>query len=243
MIIQPITDTSVVATEPEFAVTNELITKDVLATIVPTLNIPSAAAPVDPTDCLVSIIIELAVTAVVLIVAVPPTSVTVPNELAPAVVVDATFEETILFPAVPKTRLPLVAVISPNVAVNVVPAVTDPAVAAMLPVVAVIPVPAVIVVVAARDVVVVKEPGAVIADGNDQVRVLPEPVTVIWLAVPSVLILPAVGEIAPPESPVRVTTPPVAPEPSAIHVAVVVVLLDSIQAVLLELFTQVCPIR
>lgn len=54
---------------------------------------------------------------------------------------------------------------------------------------------------------------------------------------------PAVGEIAPPESPVSVTTPPVAPEPNAIHVAVVVVLLDSIQAVLLELFTQVCPMR
>ena len=50
MIIQPITDTSVVAIEPEFAVTNELITNEVLATIVPTLNMPKAAAPVAPTD-------------------------------------------------------------------------------------------------------------------------------------------------------------------------------------------------
>jgi len=239
MIIQPITDTSVVATDPELAVTKLLITNDVAAVMVPTLNMPKAAAPVEPTDCLVSIMIELAVTAVVLIVAVPLTRVTVPKELAPAVVVEATLLDTILFPAVPRTKLPFVAVIAPRVAVRVVPAVTDPAVATMLPVVDVIPVPAVTVVVAARDVVVVSEPGAVIADGKVHVRVLPEPVTVIWLAVPSVLMFPAVGEIAPPESPVRVTTPPVAPEPRAIHVAEVVVLLDNIQAVLLELFTQV----
>ena len=50
MIIQPITDASVVATDPELAVTKELITKDVFATIVPTLNIHRAAAPVAPTD-------------------------------------------------------------------------------------------------------------------------------------------------------------------------------------------------
>lgn len=84
-----------------------------------------------------------------------------------------------LFPAADRFRLPFVAVISPRVAVRVVPAVTDPAVAAMLPVVDVMPVPAVIVVVAARVVVVVNDPGAVIADGKVHVSVLPEPVTVI----------------------------------------------------------------
>jgi hypothetical protein len=70
--------------------------------------------------------IEFAVTAVVEIVAVPLTSVTVPKELAPAVVVEATEVERTLLPAVPKTKLPLVAVIAPDVAVSVVVAVIEP---------------------------------------------------------------------------------------------------------------------
>lgn len=65
---------------------------------------------------------------------------------------------TILFPAVLKTRFPLVAVIAP--------------------VVAVIPVPAVTVVPAANVVVVVKEPGAVIAEGSETVAV-PEAVETV----------------------------------------------------------------
>lgn len=186
MIIQPIEDTSVVAKDVALAVNHELMIKDVPAEIVPTVNIPRAAAPVAPTPCLVSMMIEFAVTAVVLMVAVPPTSVTVPNELAPAVVVDATDVDMILLPAVPRTKLPLVAVIFPNVAVMVVPAVTvvaalnDPRVdvmlpveATMLPVVAVIPVPAVNVVKAATDVVAVKAPACV------RVRALLVPIAVL----------------------------------------------------------------
>lgn len=126
MIIHPIEETSVVATAVESAVVKALITNDTPALIVPMLNCPRAAAPVDPGLCLVNITIELAVIAVVAIVAVPETSVTLPKELAPAVVVEATLVLIILFPAVPKTRLPLVAVIAPAVAVNVVVAVTEP---------------------------------------------------------------------------------------------------------------------
>lgn len=94
---------------------------------------------------------------------------------------------TILLPAVPKTTLPLVAVIAPNVAVTVVVAVIDP--------------------------------GAVIAEGNESVIVEPAPAEVIWLAVPKILMLPSVGLNAPPDPPVTVTTPPVAPEPAAIQEA------------------------
>jgi hypothetical protein len=231
MIIQPIEETSVVATAVESAVVKALITKDVDAVIVPTDRMPNAAAPVDPGDILVSMMIELAVTAVVETVAVPATKVTLPKELAPAVVDDATLEEMILLPAVPKTKLPLVAVIAPSVAVTVVPAVTEvpaetePAEAAMLPRVAVMfpaettafpvvtvrPVPAVSV------VVVVKEPGVVIALGKLNVIVLPEPVDVIWLAVPNRFMFPAVGLSAPPDPPVKVTIAPVVPEPNEIQ--------------------------
>ena len=52
----------------------------------------------------------------------------------------------ILLPAVPMTKLPLVAVMLPRVAVMLVPALTAPAVATIFPVVEVMPVPAVIVV-------------------------------------------------------------------------------------------------
>lgn len=109
-------------------------------------------------------------------------------------------------PEVDATKFPFVAVIFPKVAVTVVPAVTDvpaatePSVEAMLPaeavmfprvatilpadavtppVVATSPVPAVTVVPAANVVVVVNEPGAVIADGNDTVATSPNVVTVI----------------------------------------------------------------
>jgi len=112
----------VVASEPDHA----LITNEVPATIVPTLNNPKAAAPVAPTDSLVRIMIEFAVTAVVEMVAVPPTRVTLPKEFAPAAVVLATLVDEILFPAVPKTRFPFVAVIFPRVAVNDVDEVKEP---------------------------------------------------------------------------------------------------------------------
>jgi hypothetical protein len=126
MSIHPTEETSVVANAVALAVVHALITNDVAPTIVPTLKIPNAAAPVAPTDMRVSMIIEFAVTADVLTVAVPPTNVTVPNEFAPAVVVVATEVDIILLPAVPKTTFPLVAVIAPNVAVIVVAAVSEP---------------------------------------------------------------------------------------------------------------------
>ena len=69
-----------------------------------------------------------------------------------------------LFPAVPRTRLPLLAVMFPKVAV--------------------IPVPAVTVVVAAKEVVVVKEPGAAIAEGREIVATPAAVVTVTWFVVP-----------------------------------------------------------
>lgn len=251
-----------------------LITKDVDAVTVPIDNIPTGAAPVAPIDCRVSIIIEDAVTAVVDTVAVPLTKVTVPKELAPAVVVLATLVEMILLPAVPRTKLPLVAVMAPNVAVMLVAALTAPAEATifpvvavipvpavivvpaftapadatilpvvdvipvpavtvvaadieprvevifpveatMLPVVAVIPVPAVTVVPAASVVVVVNEPGAVIAAGNDNVTAAAAATVDIWFAVPAICIFPATG-VAVPELPVSVATADVLP-PSVAH--------------------------
>lgn len=122
-----------VARAVAFAVSQAFIIKEVPATIVPTLSIPKAAAPVAPTPILVKNIIELAVTAVVAIVAVPPTKVTVPKEFAPAAVVVATLVLSILFPAVPRTIFPFVAVIAPKVAVSVVDDVKDP-VTAVFPV-------------------------------------------------------------------------------------------------------------
>jgi hypothetical protein len=67
--------------------------------------------------------------------------------------------KTIPVPAVEATKLPFVAVIFPRVAVIVVPAVT--------------------LVVAAREVVAVNEPGAVIAAGSVRVTVAPEAAVVI----------------------------------------------------------------
>lgn len=89
-------------------------------------------------------------------------------------------------PAVEDTKFPAVAVIAPEVAVNVVADVIEPTVvvilpaeATMFPVVAVIPVPAVKVVPEARVVVVVNDPGVVIAEGRDIVAVPALLVTVI----------------------------------------------------------------
>lgn len=65
-------------------------------------------------------------TDVVAMVAVPPTNVTDPIELAPAAVVVPTLDRTILFPAAVRTKLPLVAVMAPRVAVRVVVAAIDP---------------------------------------------------------------------------------------------------------------------
>jgi hypothetical protein len=64
-----------------------------------------------------------------------------------------------LFPAVPKTRFPLVAVMLPNVAVRVVPAVIDVPDDMLVPAAKVVP--------EAKVVVVVREPGAVMALGRD----------------------------------------------------------------------------
>jgi hypothetical protein len=122
----------------------------------------------------------------------------------------------ILLPAVPITRLPFVAVIFPKVAVIEVPALTWPAVASILPVVAVTPVPPVTVVVAARVVVVVRDPGAVMAAGRVKVTVAPDAAVVIWLAVPAILILLPTG-VAVPVSPVNVERS-VVPPPRATHV-------------------------
>lgn len=93
------------------------------------------------------------------------------------------------FPAADETKFPFVAVISPAVAVIDVPAFTAPAVAVILPVVAVIPVPAVTVVVAASEVVVVRDPGATIAAGKDSVVVPDDVVAVIWFAVPFIAMM------------------------------------------------------
>jgi hypothetical protein len=133
MIIQPIFDTSVATNAVASVELNALITNEVPLTIVPREIKPSAAAPVAPIVCLVNMTIEFVVIAVVATVAVPPTRVTVPNEFAPAVVVVATLVLMILFPAVPRTTLPFVAVIAPRVAVRVVLAVKDP-VTAVFPV-------------------------------------------------------------------------------------------------------------
>ena len=83
----------------------------------PTDKLPS----VPPATALVKNILELAVTAVV-------ATVTVPVDKAPDVPTDAFVPVAIdnLFPAVPKTKFPLVAVILPSVAVKVVVEVTDP---------------------------------------------------------------------------------------------------------------------
>lgn len=159
MISQPITETSDACKAVAFAACQALITKEVEAVIVPTDSIPSAAAPVAPTDCLQIKIKEEAVTDEVEIVAVPPTKVTVPMELAPAVVVEATLVRIILFPAAVNTRLPLVAVMLPNVAVIEVVAMRD--------------VPAVMVVV---DAIV---PGAMKVDGVLKVTVWPAFATLI----------------------------------------------------------------
>lgn len=82
-----------------------------------------------------------------------------------------------------------------------------PADTARLPVVTVRPVPAVIVVVAAKEVVVVREPGAVIAEGKDQVTVDPEAAVVIWLAVPARVTTPAEGTAVPESAAKEVTLP------------------------------------
>jgi hypothetical protein len=149
---------------------------------------------------------------VVATVAVPPTRVTVPKELAPAVVVLATDVERILFPAVPRTKFPLVAVIAPRVAVRVVLVVRDP-VTAVFPVAFPIwtaPVPPV-------PIVVTAEPEALIDAVPTWVkaaRVL-SPVTpkvVLIVAPPVIAVLPVAFPIwtAPvPPVPITVTPDPV----------------------------------
>jgi hypothetical protein len=134
---QQIFETSVVARDVAFAVNHELITNEVPLTIVPTLRIPRAAAPVAPTVNLERKINELEVTAVVATVAVPATSVTEPKLLAPPVVVVATLADKILLPAVTKFKLP-VTLTFPEPALRLTaeldvacPIVTDPVVIAV----------------------------------------------------------------------------------------------------------------
>ena len=111
-----------------------------------TANVDAAATV--PKACVVKRISEFAVTAELLTTVVAaPASTNVPAEH----VADDVAAMTSLFPAVLKTRLPLVAVMLPNVAVILVPALTAPAVATILPVVDVMPVPAVTVVPAVRE--------------------------------------------------------------------------------------------
>lgn len=191
-------------------------------------------------------------TAVVATVAVPATSVTDPNEFAPAAVVVPTLVLKTLFPAVPNTKFPFVAVIAPSVAVREVEAVREP-VTAVFPVALPIftaPVPPVPIVVtpapdafklavptcvnaasvvapvtpsvvptvaevpAANVVVEAIDPGATNVDGTERVSVLPDPVVVTSFVVPRILMLPAEGVSAPPESPVSVASVDVAPEGS-----------------------------
>lgn len=73
-----------------------------------------------------------------------------------------------LFPAVPRTRLPLVAVIFPNVAVSEVPAVIEVPADMLVPAARVVP--------EARVEVVAKDPGVVIAAGRE---IVATPATVV----------------------------------------------------------------
>ena len=84
MISHPITDTSLACSAVALLGLHALITNEVPLTIVPTLRLPRAAAPVAPTDCLQIWISEFVVTAVVATVTVPPTRTTLPIEFAPA---------------------------------------------------------------------------------------------------------------------------------------------------------------
>jgi hypothetical protein len=59
-----------------------------------------------------------------------------------------------------------------------------------------------------RVVVVVREPGTVIATGREMVIVPGLPAVVISEAVPAIVMLLATGDIAPPEPPVRVFKEP-----------------------------------
>lgn len=90
-----------------FAVNQLFITNDVPLTIVPTLKIPNAAAPVEPTVNLDKKINEFVVTAVVATIADPPTKTTDPKLFATAAVVVPTFAESILLPEVTKFKLPV----------------------------------------------------------------------------------------------------------------------------------------
>ncbi len=127
---------------------------------------------VPPVVALLNKIIEDAVQAVV-------ATVTAPGDpdMAPEIPVDALDPVVIfsLLPAVPRTKLPLAAVIFPSVAVILVPAVTL--------VVATRAVPAVTVVPEAKDVVAVKDPGVVIAEGMDTVAI---PLIVLTVICPDV---------------------------------------------------------
>ena len=105
-----------------------------------------------------------------------------------------------LFPAVAKERFPFVAMMLPRVAVIVVAALRE--------------------VPACKVVVEAIVPGAINVVGMLKVIVPEVPVVVIWLAVPARVILPALGPMAPPESPVSVEMSLDPPELRTDHVAV-----------------------
>jgi hypothetical protein len=182
--------------------------KDPVTAVFP-VALPMLVAPVPPVPMDVTpdpLVLMLLVPVAVI----PPVVATSPVE-AVRLPVTAVFPVALPMLVAPVPPVPMLVTPEPVVLMFVVPVTDAP------PVVTVNPVPAVTVVVAAREVVVVKEPGAVIADGRLHVMVLVVPVVVIWLAVPRREMFPPDGEIAPPLSPVNVATAPVAP-PKKIHV-------------------------
>lgn len=237
MISQPTTDTSVAANAVASAADTELITKETPVDLVPGVRFPVAAAPVAPIDSLHTRTRELAVSAVVLIVMVPPIKVAVPIELAPAAAPEPTLVRIILFPAAVRTKFPFVAVMLPRVAVRDVDVVNEP-VTAVFPVafpMLTAPVPPV-------PIVVTAEPEALMLAVPTVVRVVaetaagvPDPkaggaakltLKVIVPAVPAVesipvpaarVMFPATGVIAPPLDPVRLVISPAVLEPREIH--------------------------
>lgn len=193
---------------PKVAVKVVVVVKDPVTAVFP-VAFPIFTAPVPPVPIVVTAAPELLIVVVPVIAAPPeetvrppavtvaPPEVTVSAPLVVSVPVTAVFPVALPILTAPVPPVPIEVVAAPVVLMVVVPVIAAP------PAVTVSPVAAVIVVVEAI------EPGAMKALGIDHVKVLPEPVTVIWLAVPFVLILPPVGPMAPPVSPVNVATSPV----------------------------------
>jgi hypothetical protein len=120
----------------------------------------------------------------VVIVICPTRAFNVP-EVVPATVPGV---KIIPVPAVDATKLPSVAIMFPRVEVMDVPTVAEVVTESDVPAVRVVP--------DARVVVVVKEPGAITAEGSESVTTFPTVEAVIWLAVPTTLeIVPEVPPV------------------------------------------------